>query len=484
MRALLQATIVLAGVALAAPACTSLLGDFDVTGGASGSSGTGGAGGKSAMTTTGMGDCTKNADCDDQKRCTDDTCDPQGQCHNTPNDKIVPGDGHPCTDDVCKGGAESHPNTVAGTPCAPGSTLKCDGKGNCPVCLSDADCGVEQPDKCTKPKCVSSICMDVVQSGKKLPDPMPNDCMGLFCDAAGMSQSGFDVSDMPIGGMNCCLMDGDCTMGTSPSCDVAAHACISCSDGKLNGSETGIDCGGACPLKCNGKACGQGTECSSTFCADGYCCDADCTDTCKACDIGAMTGTCSPVALGQQDPNSCTMANKACDGIGGPSACGSVVGQACVNLADCFNKACAAGYCRLTDGSPCMDDVACATGLCKAGFCADCVLNTDCASGVCSAPVCKAKNGEPCSANSDCIGGKCKLGLCKLDLGDMCTAAMECAGGFCKNGVCAACTGNQDCPGSACGASGCIAPKGFYCIPGTTICDNSTTCKGYPPKCN
>jgi hypothetical protein len=501
----------LLGVALGAPSGCSL-----------NTEGLGGGGpGTSSSTGEGGGPCKQKSDCDDKNACTDDACDQQGLCHNTANDDIVPGDGHPCTDDVCKAGVESHPPTMAGAPCAPGSLLKCDGKGNCPSCAMDSDCGVEQPDKCTKPQCVSSICKDVVQPGKKLPDPTAHDCKGLFCDAAGMGQPGPDTTDKPAddnddctdeactaagvphppssAGTPCatngtvcdgmgvcvgCLMNSDCTMGTNPSCDMAAHACISCSDGKQNGGESGIDCGGTCPLKCNGTACGQNTECASTFCADGYCCDTACTDTCKSCDVLVKNGTCSPVPLGQQDANSCTMANKACDGIGGPTACGSVVGQSCINLADCFNKACATGYCRLTDGSPCMDDVACATGLCKAGFCADCALNTDCASGICSAPVCKAKNGEPCSSNSDCIGGKCKLGLCKLDLGDPCTAAIECAGAFCKNGVCTACAGNQDCPGSSCGASGCIAPKGFYCIPGTTICDNSTTCKGYPPKCN
>lgn len=43
-----------------------------------------------------------------------------------------------------------------------------------------------------------------------------------------------------------------------------------CSDGKRNGNETDIDCGGpTCPQCGNGRTCAKNTDCSTSLCGDG-----------------------------------------------------------------------------------------------------------------------------------------------------------------------------------------------------------------------
>ena len=39
-----------------------------------------------------------------------------------------------------------------------------------------------------------------------------------------------------------------------------------CTDGIQNGGETGIDCGGSCPLKCDSESCAHDADCQNNFC--------------------------------------------------------------------------------------------------------------------------------------------------------------------------------------------------------------------------
>ena len=41
-----------------------------------------------------------------------------------------------------------------------------------------------------------------------------------------------------------------------------------CTDGVQNGNETGVDCGGSCPLKCDGEPCLFDSECKTKSCRD------------------------------------------------------------------------------------------------------------------------------------------------------------------------------------------------------------------------
>jgi hypothetical protein len=44
-----------------------------------------------------------------------------------------------------------------------------------------------------------------------------------------------------------------------------------CSDGKKNGSETDVDCGGTCPRCTVGKTCGSRNDCTTALCVSGTC---------------------------------------------------------------------------------------------------------------------------------------------------------------------------------------------------------------------
>jgi hypothetical protein len=82
-----------------------------------------------------------------------------------------------------------------------------------------------------------------------------------------------------------------------------------CHDGKLNGNETDVDCGGGtCPRCADGKACRVDNDCVSGTCTDGQCvactptqlCGSDANGSCRCdtefssgdpvCDSGPMLG--------------------------------------------------------------------------------------------------------------------------------------------------------------------------------------------------
>jgi len=55
-----------------------------------------------------------------------------------------------------------------------------------------------------------------------------------------------------------------------------------CKDGKHNGAETDIDCGGGtCPTCAAGKKCKQAGDCASGICTSGLCATVSCTDKVK-----------------------------------------------------------------------------------------------------------------------------------------------------------------------------------------------------------
>jgi hypothetical protein len=60
----------------------------------------------------------------------------------------------------------------------------------------------------------------------------------------------------------------------------------SCFDGKLNGGESDVDCGGLCPRCGDGKRCASSADCESGFC----------TGTCQLC--STSTNNCNSYAAG------------------------------------------------------------------------------------------------------------------------------------------------------------------------------------------
>jgi hypothetical protein len=122
---------------------------------------------------------------------------------------------------------------------------------------------------CYQNTCVVSTCGDGTTDGSET----DRDCGGASC--------------VRCSGGKMCMTGTDCQ---SNSC--LGNVCIdvSCSDGAQDGTETDVDCGGSCSKACaNGKKCALATDCQSRVCmpTDGgpHVCQAPtCTD-------GVMNGT-------------------------------------------------------------------------------------------------------------------------------------------------------------------------------------------------
>src|SRR6185312_15460709 len=86
-----------------------------------------------------------------------------------------------------------------------------------------------------------------------------------------------------------CNSDSDCSV-TNPGgsfCKTSTHTCTAeCADGKTDGTESDVDCGGTCSTKCaTGKVCAANSDCSTGFCDQT-------TKTCSAnsCNDGVKDG--------------------------------------------------------------------------------------------------------------------------------------------------------------------------------------------------
>lgn len=110
-----------------------------------------------------------------------------------------------------------------------------------------------------------------------------NECQPAACDDG--VQNG-DESDLDCGGScpGCsltdgCYEDGDCeSMICDRSADAPIGECVSCSDGKRNGSELGLDCGGSdCELCQPDAPCIDDRGCVNYLCNDDQRCDVGLT---------------------------------------------------------------------------------------------------------------------------------------------------------------------------------------------------------------
>ena len=68
-----------------------------------------------------------------------------------------------------------------------------------------------------------------------------------------------------------------------------------CDDGVQNQDETGVDCGGSCPVACDGEGCVNGSDCISGVCVDEIC-------AFSSCDDGVMNGDETGVDCGGNCP--------------------------------------------------------------------------------------------------------------------------------------------------------------------------------------
>ena len=254
-----------------------------------------------------------------------------------------------------------------------------------------------------------------------------------------------------VGGAGCTSSNSVVDMDAAAGADMAMVDLAGCSDGRLDGDETDVDCGGACSPCGTGQGCARTTDCQSGVCTNQKCAAPTCSD-------GVKNGTETDVD---------------CGGTCHPCA----AGQACVKGTDCASGTCTNQRClpppNCMDGKQDGDetDVDCGGSACPP--CGDgkaCRMRGDCASGLCLNNVCiasggdagaapdlsmAAKDGDMAATSSDmatamtCMDGKkdgqetdvdCGGPMCpKCDTGRKCVAAADCQSGRCsKVGQCGA----------------------------------------------
>ena len=242
-----------------------------------------------------------------------------------------------------------------------------------------------------------------------------------------------------------------------------------CADGKKNGGETDIDCGGTCAITCSvGKKCKKGGDCGTGVCSGGTCAAVTCSDKVK-------NGNETDVDCGGS-----------CSGCSAGKKC--ITGKDCTS-GKCKGVVCSAAICsdKVKNGSE--TDVDCGGSVCNA--CNDgriCVLNADCLNNTCdttvSPYVCKVSTIATCTdgktngseTDTDCGGGKCR----KCTNSSKCKQVSDCLSGICAGGACNAGCVHQpvvkNCKVDlALGFTFCRIPSGCFRMgsPSTESCGNS-----------
>jgi hypothetical protein len=209
---------------------------------------------------------------------------------------------HKCTLPPCENGTKDTGETdidCGGSCVAQGKTC-----GGDKACSADTDCTSGSCDG-TSHTCAG--CSD----GQKNGGETGTDCGGTACVAAG------NTCDLNVA----CKVDADCTSGI---CDATSLTCVSCSDGKKNGAETATDCGGS---KCvaAGKTCALTTACAADAdCASGICDSA--SNICVSCSDGKKNGRETDLDCGGAD---CRADRKCAIGNGCESALDCEAGATC-----------------------------------------------------------------------------------------------------------------------------------------------------------
>ncbi len=213
----------------------------------------------------------------------------------------------------------------------------------------------------------------------------------LFClSSAAISACGFSVleglsseTDMVSGNAGDSQTSGanDSGQDLRDECDGDECDAPSCENGKRDGRETGIDCGGEneCARCDVGVACLAHVDCETQVCgADETCADAICADK---------------VRNGEETDIDC-------GGNGNCPRCD--VMRACLNGSDCVSSVCEASICRPPScddgalngdetgpdcGGACAPDQQCGAGLA-------CVRDSDCARPYCLAQICRSAHAR------------------------------------------------------------------------------------------
>ena len=440
-------------------------------------------------------------------------CDGAGKTMSADDNLDATDDSNVCTADTCVAGATMH--TSIGGACSVGGTVCGDPAGNaagtCVACNVSADCaggasckahlcvpvgcsngvkdGAETDQDCGGAACGATCTDGLVCAGNS--DCVNDYCKGLICTAPTCTDvaTNGNETDTDCGGTGfngspacakcldtkTCKVSADCA---SNFCNPSTLKCATptCGDGFKNGSETGLDCGGAtcdglgktcgaglacgsaadctsgfcqnntvCALKPNATTCGGATECSSGFCTDGVCCNTLCGGGCNSCNLAGTAGNCAPITPGSSPVTGA-----------GKSTCAASAQASCGNDGKCdgagaCSKWSASTTCRASAGACDVGEGCDGLGACPAdGF-------------VAAATVCRAAAAGGCDVAESCTGSSA---ACPTDA--FAGAGVTCSPTSCANGA----TSTHTCDGATttCGST----PSG---CPGNFVCATATTCK-------
>ncbi len=356
------------------------------------------------------------------------------------------------------------------------------------------------------------------EAGQDTADAVPDTAVEPDTAAGEVLDDADSQADVDAGPADAAAEDADA--GDAGSADAAdtvdaadtADAAAGDADGAGPGDDatskdSGPDDPCSCGAACNGKACNDGSLCTTDDkCSAGSCAGTPvvCANS-GPCTVGQCeiaTGSCQIVSakdgLACDDGKVCT--------TGDACSAGTCAGKAqgCDDGIDCTFDTCNGSGCvHLLSTKPCDDGDACTTGdLCAKGACSGlpilCVDGSPCTADGCDpAKGCvfvamvgvACSDGSKCTTDDLCSGGKCVGGPpLNCDDGNPCTADTcsptagcnhEAAAGACKVdasvGTCVAgaCCVPQ-CSGKACGPDGCGGVCGA-CAAGQT-CQPDGTC--------
>jgi hypothetical protein len=394
----------------------------------------------------------KEADCDDDNPCTDDSCDPQVGCVNAAN-SLPCDDGDPCTtfdtcaQGVCYGGPAAtcdDGNGCTDDACEPGSG--CTHQANNAPCRDANLCTTG--DTCAGGNCVGG------------PPPLCDDGNGCTDDAC-------DPAEGCVHAPN----DGPCSDGNA--CTTNDHC-------------QGGGCAGGPPLQCD-----DGEPCTIDFCLpDGGCKHKNTYGPCDDGNLCTFTDTCMAGRCQGQDLVSCDDGNPctddSCDWQTGCQHSDNAVpcsdGSICTTGDHCDQGLCVAGaLLACGDGNPCTDDSCDPIAGClsqeNSRPCSDgdaCTTGDTCSDGLCEPGpllVCDDSNGctdDLCDAEVGCLFAANEA---PCDDGLPCTAEDQCLAGVCAGAAVESCD-----DGNPCTDDSCDPLEGCQHEPLTGPCDDKNPC--------
>ena len=420
-------------------------------------------------------DCKVGQTCKSGGDCASGTCGANNTCVATQ-----------CMDGV-KDGAETDKDCGGGT--CPGCALNqgcADGTRDClsmfcnqmtRVCVADqchdgAVDGSESDIDCGGPTCPHCSVNQGCKSG--------SDCTSTFCNrdtlkcVASQCQDGFKdngETDVDCGGgattgcptcglgKGCGTVDANCA---SNFCNYVTGLCVAnaCSDGRVDGAETDVDCGGGTCSACDpGRICKVDGDCGSAACDWGPSPHKCITDQCvdhhqdgSETDVDCGGGSCATCAIGKTCAQGSDCASGYCDPSSHKCACGGV-GQACCNGGACTqNSDLCTGTVSCSSSNICVESnpVTCppaqnscqVAGTCQpsTGTCSPTQLLTGPTCNLANTDQCIVANSSSC-ANGQCVGGTQVPDRCLGNVAQTCsnnswTTRMTCTNGCSGNGVC------------------------------------------------